>query len=325
MAEDVTQNPTESGGAAPAVNPPASDGSPGATDASSDHAPAEAPWTAKGYKTWGEVDQTIERHKQAITGSQQEANRLRTEAQQARQALEQREQQFQTLLTVLGGKTADSAPQALNLEQAWDAYLNGDKDAVRRYEAQLRQPSLTPEALQQQVVGVLQTVFRPTQYTDAVARNHPELNNPQDPLFQAVWNRYDTMAADPTIAVKYAPDPAAVRTYTGPDGITRQVDLRVVDDLAWRVKAEQAREQGRKDELDRQRLPTIPGPGSAPKAAEKAVDYWQAISEADRRGIDQALATGLRVPGWPDVADPSKRRTAWAKHMYERKQKRATT
>ena len=322
MAEDVTPSPGTLGGAAPAVNPPTVPASPGASDPSPTPTPAEAPWTAKGYKSWDDVDQTIERHKSAITGSQQEANRLRQEAQQAKQALELRESQFQTVLTALGGKTTETPPQPVTLEAAFDAYINGDKAGMQRIQQQLLQPAVTPEALQQQVVGVLQTALKPAQYADAVARNHPELNSPQDPLFQAVWSQYDAAAADPSTALMFQPDPAAVRTYTGPDGITRNIDLRVVNQLAWQVKAQRAREDGRKEELARQGQPTVLGPGTTTKAAEKEPDYWKEITDRDRRGIDQALANGLRVPGWPDVADPSKRKVAWAKHIYERRAKR---
>ena len=324
MAEDVTPSPGTPGGAAQAVNPPVTPAGNGASDPSPTPTPAEAPWTAKGYKSWDDVDQTIERHKTAITGSQAEANRLRTETQEAKRALEQREGQIQTLLTALGGRTQDTTPQPVTLEAAFDAYINGDKQAVARYDAQLRQPALTPDALQQQVVGVLQTALKPAQYADAVARNHPELNSPQDPLFQAVWSQYDAAAADPSVALMFQPDPAAVRTYTGPDGVTRNIDLRVVNQLAWQVKATRAKEDGRKEELERQRLPTVPGPGTTTKATEKEPDYWNEITDRDRRGIDQALANGLRVPGWPDVADPSKRKVAWAKHIYERRAKRTS-
>lgn len=266
MAQDVTPGPDVSGGAASAVNPPAAPASPGASEASSDRTPAEAPWTAKGYKSWDDVDQTIERHKSAITGSQQEANRLRTEAQDAKRALESREAQFQTLLTALGGKAQDTSPQPLSLDQAFDGYLNGDKEAVSRYERQLRQPSLTPEALQQQVVSVLQTALKPAQYADAVARNHPELNKPDDPVFQAVWQGYDQAAADQSTALMFAPEPSAMRTYTGPDGVTKHIDLRIINQLAWQVKAGRAREDGRKEELDRQRSPNLPGPGAPPSS-----------------------------------------------------------
>ena len=282
MAEDVTPSPGEPGGAAPAVNPPAVPASPGASPPSP--TPAEAPWTAKGYKSWEDVDQTIERHKSAITGSQAEANRLRQEAQQARQALEQREGQFQTLLTALGGKTPDSTPQPVTLEAAFDAYISGDKIGLQRIQQQLL--PMTPDALQQQVVGVLQTALKPAQYADAVARHHPELSNPQDPLFQAVWSQYDAAAADPSVALMFTPDPAAMRTYTGPDGVTRNVDLRVVNQLAWQVKATRAREDGRKEELARQGQPTVLGPGTVGRPTD---DDAPLLTADERRFIREHL------------------------------------
>ena len=307
MAEDVTPSPGMPGGAAQAVNPPIAPASPGASDPPPTPTPAEAPWTAKGYKSWDEVDQTIERHKSAITGSQAEANRLRQETQQTREALERRESQFQTLLTALGGKTAETTPQPLSLKQAFDAYINGDEQAVTRYETHMRQPAVTPDALQQQVVGVLQTALKPAQYADAVARNHPELNNPQDPLFQAVWSQYDIAAADPSVALFFPPEPAAVRTYTGPDGVTRNIDLRVVNQLALQIKAQTARETGRKEELERQKFPTLPGPGTMVKPTD---DDAPLLTADERRFIRENLRS--LPPEWGSTEE------AVVKHKWDK-------
>ena len=294
--QDGTQSPLPGSGGPPGPNPPAPGATPGPASqtpsgtppSTPPSTPAVSPWTSLGYQSWDDLAQSHQRYKQQVSGSEQQANRLRTEADQARQALSQREEQFQVILAALGGKTPD-APGPVTSKQAWDAYLNGDEQTVSRYDAQLRQSTITPEAIQGHVVTALQTALKPAQYVEVVTRNHPELNNTQDPLFQAVWNQYDVTANDPAIALKYAPDPAAVRSYTGPDGVTRQIDLRVVDDLAWRLKATMAREQGRQDELNRQRQPNLPGPGGIPPPNND--DDTPLLTGDERRFVQDYLKT----------------------------------
>jgi hypothetical protein len=107
------------------------------------------------------------------------------------------------------------------------------------------------------------------------------------------------------------------------------VNLRLAHVLAGRIEAAlakdaltKARQEGRVEEAQRRSAATGEPPGGRRETPSEP-DPWDTLDEAERRGIELMIARGVTPPGWPRVQDLSRRKQAFARHVYERRQKRA--
>lgn len=277
--------------------------------------PSEPPKAAEkpiherlGFQNEQDLERTVTRYREQIRGSQTEVQRLREELAGAKAGSQKEDDILGRLRDALGGGKAE---QPLSLKDAFDAYLNGDEDAVRRYEERIGKAA-DPDEIQRMVNEQLSGVTKPAVYLDNLGRRHPELNDPESDVFKRVLQDYDRYAEDPWFSTKYAKDPAAVREIRDPDtGVPRKFDLRIVDDVASQVKADIAKEQGRKEELERQGRPAVGGQATHQPPADD-VDPWNFFSESEKAEMQNIEATKSAPDNWPKTAK------AIAKHRFEK-------
>lgn len=282
-------------GPAPAGNPPGvgPDVIPGAAPV---QAPLAEPQPRKyldRFSTPEELETYAQRLTQQVTGSQTEVQRLRAEADRERQE----RTALQTRWDALQAQVAPAPQKPTGIKAVFDAYMKDDFATVDAFEQRLAriEEQSNPKNLETQFAQTLLTAVRPQQFEQGIRTRHPDLLNNQSPLYQSVWQRYDQVASDPYTQLKYPPDPAAMLQITGPDGYsTKQIDLRIVDDLAWQVRAE----QGGKP-VTPAPIPTVqpsspgtPGPNTEP-------DPLTLMTAAERREIESMIAQNALPDNWP--------------------------
>ena len=256
------------------------------------------PWREQGYESLDDLLSHHTRYKQQVVGSQQEFTRLRGELEQYRQ----REREFEARQRQSGpapGQVPQGPPQELTIEHAFEAYLNNDRETLARYQ---QQENLRSESrAQQKVLETLHTVVKPAQYSDALMRQYPELNDPASPLYRAVYQRYDQEAADPMYRLLFpAEEYEAYRDAYSPDGVeTKRVDMRIVNVLAHKVAADLARQGGRVEEA-RRRGAAGGTDHTSNRRRESNGDPagWDLMSAKDRDEIQSALRQRALPDEW---------------------------
>lgn len=304
-------------------NPPAESGNQGATDPNTPVVPEQGqagadnePYRELGYQSWDDLRNHHNRYKQQVSGSQAEIQRVQ-------QAASEREEFYrQQLLTlqnqILAGQQQQPKDEPMTLQGAIDAWTNGDAGAIARYEqqqaARYGQPQLTADQLRQAVDQHLQERTRPAQFAESVRVIHPELGDPKTDVYARVYNEYDDFVAQNGgyYAFSLPQDDAAMRDVPSPDGITRKrIDLRIVKELAWKVKADLAREAGRREEFDRQNRPVVGGTQKSTTPANEP-DAWNLFSQSERDFMTELSVKGSQPEGWPRDA------RAMAKYRFDR-------
>lgn len=272
--------------------------SPDTSESTSTEERAPELWTELGYANPDELKQTHTRYKQQIAGSQQEVQRLRDEiAGRDREigAWRAQQQQGQQQGTQQGGGQQAQPTQFRTVQQAYEAYLDGDATALERWDQGQQ------ARIQQAVVSTLQTAVRPNQYSDMVVSKYPDLAKPESALYKAVYERYASYAADPRWALHYQQDPLAVREANAPDGSgSQRVDMRIVDHLANEIRYEMARDEGRKDEARRRGAAGGSSPtasGGTPTNTEP--NAWALMSSAEKAEIEHQIAARQLPDDWP--------------------------
>jgi len=323
---DNPDNPTatlEPGGPVTTTdNPPA----PPATDGP--ESPAEAPqpparpelYRELGYSSDDDLRQAHMRQRQQVDAGRQEYQRLRDE--QAQRDARYQEQ----LMTLQNQLLLSQQPQrqvepTLSLEQAIAEWTNGDGTALARYEAQQQarqrpaQPGMTPEQVDQRVNQQMEIMTRPSVYAEWVSTAHPELKDTSSELYKRVLNDYDAYIAQQGGYYTFAlpNDPTAIRQVPDPSGYgMKNVDLRVVRELAWQIKAQMNLERGRQEEFQRQHRPAVGGTTRPATPAADHVDAWALFSRQEQEVMRQLSSTNSQPETWP--RDPQ----AMAKYRYDR-------
>ena len=269
-------------------------------------------WQELGYETPDQLKSTHARYKQQLRGSAQEAKRLRDEADRYKREADEWRARSQPQQP-----TTPQPRQFNNLQEAYDAYLDGDATALARYDASQE------TRIQNAVLSTLSTAVRPNQYSDMVVSEFADLSKPDSALYAAVYDAYDAYASDPRWKLMYSDDPLAVREAHAPDGVgSKKVDMRIVYQLANKLSAQIAREEGRKEEAQRRAAAGGSTRGGG-RTSDVTPDPWNQISASEQRAIDDLVTRGITPPGWPQVQDHSKRKLAFARHIVERRHKRS--
>lgn len=289
--------------------------------------PTQLPlWQELGHSDAESLKKDYTTTRQRATTAQQEAERYKRELDEERQ----RRQDYENRIMAFANPQAQQ-PTYQDLQAAYEGYLNGDTTALTRF--QQEQDQRQQRSIQEAVQSTLTTVLRPTQYAEKLTRDYPDLGKTDSPLYQALWQAYDAFAGDPETQLLYGEllnDKLAMRDAPSPDGsYTKPVNLRLAHVLAGRLEAQLAREQltrarqeGRVEEAQRRSAASGEPPGGRRETTSEP-DPWEALSEAERRSIENLVAQGITPAGWPRVQDLGRRKQAFARHLYERRQKRA--
>ena len=283
-------------------------------------------WQELGHSDADSLKKDYTTTRQRATTAQQEAERYKRELDEERQ----RRQEYENRILAFANPQAQQ-PVYQDLQAAYEGYLNGDQTALTRF--QQEQEQRQQRSIQDAVQSTLTTVLRPTQYAEKLTRDYPDLGKTDSPLYQALWQAYDSFASDPETQLLYGEllnDKLALRDAPSPDGsYTKPVNLRLAHVLAGRIEAQLAREQlikarqeGRTEEAQRRSAASGEPPGGRRESASEP-DPWDALSEPERRSIENLVAQGITPAGWPRVQDLGRRKMAFARHLYERRQKRA--
>jgi hypothetical protein len=328
MAEDYAETQAATTEASPDTG---NDGSEGYESGSEDTTSSTAtetpdrspePWREQGYESLDDLLSHHTRYKQQVVGSQQEFQRIRGELAQTQQRLREYEawQRQQASNGQGQGQGQTTAPQDLTIEHAFEAYLNNDRETLARYQQQ--EQIRSESRAQQKVLETLHTVVKPAQYSDALMRQYPELNDPASPLYRAVYQRYDAEAADPMYRLLFPQEEyEAYRDAYSPDGVeTKRVDMRIVNVLAHKVAADLARQGGRIEEARRRGAAGGNDPTSNRRRDTQGDPAgWDLMSAKDRDEITNALrqralpdewgktpqaVANYRVKGWKQRGDP---------------------
>ena len=260
-------------------------------------------WTRLGYDSEDALESTHTRYKQQVSGSYAETQRLQSELAARDQRLSDFERMWQTRQGPQGGQPPAQSNQPVSFAQAVEAYLNSDNDTIARYEHQLNQQA------EERVLSTLSTVVKPAQYSDMVIKKYPELNDPKSPFYRQLYERYEEFAADPDYKMLFQnDDPTAIREAFSPDGVERKrVDMRLVYSIAPQIKAEMARNEGRKEEA-RRRGAAQGGGGMQGRAAhDNEASPMQLLTAKEQSEIRAQIQARTVPDDWKTVEGVAKK------------------
>jgi hypothetical protein len=238
MADLVTLDALFGSDPAAADNSPADATPPGAAAAQAPSPPASPDYSQR----IADLEGLVQRHRQQLTGSQHEIERLRTELQEVRS----RPMTPQPV-------SAPAPPRRVSLVEANEKFLlDNDKSLLQEYERQQTELAQAPKPAGVTIDDVRGLLAETEQRRDtrtkaeqtratletALTTRYPELNNPaQHPAFvNALGVRYQELRSDPVTHVLYPPDPNAM--FTDP-GTGAEYDMRMLLAAAGDVKAKQ--------------------------------------------------------------------------------------
>lgn len=274
-----------------------------------------------------DLERTSQRHREQLTGSQQEVQRLLEQ----NKLLSQQNQEFLTafrdMLKTPGPSSApaptptappDPTPllQEIDLKRAMEkAVLENDYSEVTRLQQQLGtllsslatrrdpppQEALRPEQIQELVRSELsRTTAQQQAYqrmVTAMAQRHPFLADPRDPLYAEVWQAYDEAMRNPFTQTVYGePTPQYTVEMPAPAGQgwgSKAMDMRVLNDVALEVRAKHAATQARRETTDRRESPTLDTAGREPRSARTPSMLFY---EGEIANMQELLRTGIRGP-----------------------------
>ncbi len=273
----VTLNDLPGGDPAAADNSSATTDQPGASQTPSDASAAGETTLATRV---AELEALISRHRQQLTGSQGEVQRLRQELDQMRQAPPQAATQAPAAAPPQQTVKLTEAIRKLELEddpsllEAWEQSQRGgglSREEIQAIVQQAQAPQQTQQTLQQ-----------------AIVQRHPELLSDQA-FTQGVGERYQELANDPLTRTLHPPDPQFL--YTEPS-TQMQYDMRVLMQAANEVKAKTPPRAATQPST----LGITGGSGSAPSSSGPSIPR----SLVGPNGVlsDPTVQAALRNLGW---------------------------
>lgn len=244
-----------------------------------------------------ELERLNTRYQEQSRGNQQEAQRVAEHNKLLAQQNTELLTVFRDLLktTPTSGSTGAPSPaasdpaaalQSLGLVKALEkGTIEGDWSDAQRIEAQL--PALlatlvpkspqTPEPMSaKQIQDIVreeltQTANQQETYRrmiTSIAQSHPFLTDPKDQLYAEVWQAYDEAARHPFLQTAYGESGARFTVdMPAPAGqglLSKPMDMRILDRVALEVRARHAAADGRQQEQDRRRSPTLDTTGRQP-------------------------------------------------------------
>lgn len=247
------------------------------------------------------------RLRQQVNGSTAEALRQK----QDREALENRLARLESTLTT----TAPTTPQTpkLDLKSRFQRWAQGDDSALEEVESAWASVAQTPPAsvvkpedLERTVRTQITQVTQQGQRAAQVMRDHPELTQHDDALYQDVYDNYELYEAQLGLTQMFPDDPSFVAPLNAPKGVGPQksVDLRRIDSMLWRLKAQRAQQQGvaqgRTEEHTAQTVGQVQAnPGSQRSGSTRPVEALELLSPKMRAQIDGLLASNSFPSGYP--------------------------
>jgi len=215
----------------------------------------------------------------------------------------------------------DTAPPSFNLKAALDKYINGDDSGLGQIEEALARARSTPQTSQAPPVtedkirewtrAELAQLGTRSSVQAIVGREHPELRNLQHPLYAAVYDQYETYAADDANRLMYPKDPQYEIPVPDPTGGTiKMMDARLVRQLAADLKLQGGIQEGRRQEAHASTLGTTQsGNGRATSTpVNRAVEALDLLTEGERREMQNLQAEKAWPADWPkDLKAAAKR------------------
>jgi hypothetical protein len=292
MADLVTLDALFGSDPAAADNSPAEPAGTGAAAAQASSPPASPDYSQR----IADLEGLVQRHRQQLTGSQHEIERLRTELQDIR-----------SRPVVQTPVTQAPAPQRrVSLVEANEKFLlDNDKSLLQEYERQQTEAAQAPKPAGVTIDDVRGLLAETEQKRDtrtkaeqtratletALTSRYPELNNPaQHPAFvNALGVRYQELRSDPVTHVLYPPDPNAI--FTDP-GTGAEYDMRMLLAAAGDVKAKQPTPEPRP-------APTLGTQGATAPAQHKGPLLPRHLVEGPNAVLaDPAIQRALADIGW---------------------------
>lgn len=285
----------------PADNSPfAAEGAGPGKNSDGSHAPMEGqeqPALSAYEARLAELERANQRHREQITGGQQEVQRLLQQNQQLAQQNQEFIATFRDMLKHPATGTpqqiaaeATQATEGIDIAKALEkAVLEGDYSEVKTLQGQLNalfrtlsarrdpapQEALSPDKIQEMVRQELHQGMNQQQtyqrMVASMAQSHPFLANPRDPLYAEVWQAYDEAVKHPFLQEAYReggnrfavdmPPPAG--QGWGP----KTMDMRVLDRVALEIQAKHAGANGRRQAEERRDAPTLDTNGRTPPSS----------------------------------------------------------
>lgn len=198
-------------------------------------------------------------------------------------------------------------PKLATALQKWanndDSEINAVEEALARITTpQSNQPQLSKDELKSLVREELASLGARGQRQVAVGRKHPELGDPEHPLYKAVYDRYDAYASDPDNRLLFPKDEAFEAPMDAPDGSEkRMIDVRLVNQMAADLKAQSAdyhtRRQTQREESDT-RGAVLSGRESR-TASDQSVEAIDLLSDAEISRIADLKSSRAWPKEWP--------------------------
>jgi hypothetical protein len=193
-----------------------------------------------------------ERYKQQLQGWETQSQQHRDENQQLRDQLNQMQQALGTIGAPSSNSGVPVMTPSASLEDAMRAAYDGDIETalgtVKSWDTQHRQNQVPGGITREELEAALNERTMQAQRTQLIGQAHPELQDVNSSLYKAVYEQYERLAADPLYQAMFPADEGMKASVRSPDGMgTKSMDVRIVNDIAAKLKIGLAQQQGRQE------------------------------------------------------------------------------
>jgi hypothetical protein len=288
-------------------------------------APSQGSATEDAATLRAQVEDLTRRNEQYLrerNGWQSQSQRNLDENRQLADRLARLEGHVQASASGRSEGTAPPVPTTLRpgqLKTALSKWINNDESDLDAVESVLSSlsaprteaPQFKPDDLRKIVRDELVELGTRSNLQTIVGNRHPDLANPQSDLSAAVWDAYDTYAADQANQLMFEPSERHRVPMIGPDGSQKLVDARLVDRLASDLRMAGSVQEGRRQESRAASLGSVSGgPGRATRSRASVVEAMDLLTPGE-----MALLQDPKIQkGWPALPKDPK---AAAKYLYD--------